>query len=472
MITYSHTGNAPRGQERQRITVNNPATGRAIAEVELASNEETLAAAARAAAPQPAWQRLPQIERAEALRRLAQMLLDHAGQIAAVLALESGKSPDDARAEVTYAAEITRYHAEWARRLEGEVIPSDAPDELLVLQREPIGVVVCLIPFNYPIYTLFRKLAPALIAGNTVVARPSNHTPCSALEIARLLEKAGLPADVLSIMAMDNDAARLLCTHPRVGMISLTGSVAAGRHVLEYCKENIAKPSLELGGKTPVLVAPDADIALAARVIAGAKRTHCGQVCTSPERVYAADPVHDSLLAALREALGAVRFGDRAEHPDRMGPLVTRQAQLRTHAAVQAALAAGAKLETGGYLPEGDGYFYPATLLSNCRHDMAIMQEELFAPVLAVMRVPDLDSALACANDHPLGLTSMLFTENYRDAMRIATQIQAGELIVNRAPADPYQGFHAGWKQSGLGGDDGKHGVLAFTQTRLVTFKF
>lgn len=452
--------------------VNNPATGRAVAEVELALAEEALKAAERAAAAQSAWQRLPQIKRAEALRRLAQMLLDHAGQIAAVLALESGKSPDDAQAEVTYSAEIIRYHAEWARRLEGEVIPSDAPNELLVLQREPIGVVVCLIPFNYPIYTLFRKLAPALIAGNTVIARPSDHTPCSTLEIARLLDKAGLPADVLTLMAMDNDTARLLCTHPRVGMISLTGSVAAGRHVLEYCKANIAKPSLELGGKTPVLVAPDADIALAARTIAGAKLTHCGQLCTSPERVYAAEAVYDSLVAALREAFSTARFGDRAAYPDRMGPLVTRDTQLRTHAAVQAALAAGAKLEAGGYLPEGDGYFYPATLLSNCRHDMMIMQEEMFAPVLAVMRVSDLDTALAYANAHPLGLTSMLFTENYRDAMRVATQIQAGELIVNRAPADPYQGFHAGWKQSGLGGDDGKHGVLAFTQTRIVTFKY
>jgi len=242
--------------------------------------------------------------------------------------------------------------------------------------------------------------------------------------------------------------------------------------VLEYCKANIAKPSLELGGKTPVLVAADADVALAARVIAGAKRTHCGQVCTSPERVYAVDAVYDRLVSGLREELGAVRFGDRAADPERMGPLVTQEAQLRTHAAVEAAIAAGAKLVTGGYLPEGEGYFYPATLLSGCRPDMAIMQEELFAPVLAVMRVPDLDAALAHANDHDLGLTAMLFTESYRDAMRVATQIQAGELIVNRAPADPYQGYHAGWKQSGLGGDDGKHGVLAFTQTRLVTFKF
>lgn len=472
MMIYSPTGRMPLCPARQRISVDNPVTGQTIATVELASPQDVTSMVERAAMAQRAWQRRPQIERADCLRRLAQMLLVQIETIAPVLALESGKTLEDARAEITYAAEVTRYHAEWARRLEGEVIPSDAADEMLVLQREPIGVVTCLIPFNYPIYILFRKIAPALIAGNSVVVRPSNHTPCSALIISRLLEEAIIPDGVIHIVAMDNNVAEQLCTHPHVGMISLTGSLEAGRHVLEYCKANMAKPSLELGGKTPVLVASDADMVLAARVITASKLTHCGQVCTSPERVYAVASVYEDLVSRLRDAFNEVPCGPPATLSAPIGPLISRQAQLRTHEMVQRALAAGAKLEAGGYLPETQGYFYPATLLSHCHHDMEIMQAELFSPVLAVMCVPDLETALAYANDHRLGLTSMLFTENYRDAMRVATRIQAGELIVNRAPADPYQGFHAGWKQSGIGGDDGKHGVLAFTQTRLVTFRF
>lgn len=472
MFTYSPTGIAPLCPTRQRICVDNPATGDVIATVELASDHDMTFIIEGAAVAQRAWQRRPQIERAESLRKLAQMLNEQVEPIAQMLALESGKSLEEAQAEITYAAEITRYHAEWARRLEGEVIPSDAPDEMLVLQREPIGVVVCLIPFNYPIYILFRKIAPALIAGNSVIVRPSNHTPCSALVISQLLEKSGLPEGLVNITAMDNSVAQKLCTHPHVGMISLTGSLEAGRHVLEYCKANIAQPSLELGGKTPVLIAADADLAQAARVITASKLTHCGQVCTSPERVYVVDSVYEELVRRLRDEFNEASAVNNAMSRGRMGPLISRQTQLRTHAMVQKAVADGAKLEAGGYLPETDGYFYPATLLSHCHHDMEIMQAELFAPVLAVMPVHDLETALTYANNHRLGLTSMLFTENYRDAMRIATRIQAGELIVNRAPADPYQGFHAGWKQSGIGGDDGKHGVLAFTQTRLVTFRF
>ena len=457
---------------RNVIHVENPAAGVPFAEVELATSADILLATDKATTALAGWRVLPSIERANQLRDLAQAILTHADDIATVLALETGKSLGQSHNEVLYATEITGYHAEWARRLEGDVIPSDGQNELLILQREPIGVVVCLIPFNYPIYTLFRKVAPALIAGNTVIVRPSNHTPCSAMEVAKIVEKMGFPDGVISILPMDNDVAKDLCTHSSVGMISLTGSVNAGRHVFEYCKTNIAKPSLELGGKTPVIVAEDADLELAARTIAAAKTAHCGQICTSPERVYVHSSVHDSLLEKLRAIFAATKFGDRSVSPDAMGPLVSHETQRRTHHIVQSALAAGAQLESGGYLPPGPGYFYPATLLSNCRQDMAIMREELFAPVLCLMRVETIDEALALANDHHLGLTAMLFTENYRVALKVATSIEAGELIVNRAPADPYQGFHAGWKQSGVGGDDGKHGVLAFTQTRLITLKF
>ncbi|WP_144161984.1 aldehyde dehydrogenase [Paraburkholderia sp. BCC1885] len=456
----------------ERIPVYNPATEALIAHVAGASKEDAVAAVNAAAAAQKGWRKLPSAERAVYMHRLADALSECAPAIGAALALESGKSVSDATNEAIYAGQITRYHAEWARRIEGEVIPSDSPDENLVLHREPIGVVACLIPFNFPVYTLMRKIAPALISGNTVVVRPSNNTPTSAFEIARAVEQAGLPAGVVNILTMSHAVAETVCTHPAVGMITLTGSVGAGRKVLEYCKANIAKPSLELGGKTPAIIEPDADLEKAARDLVASKTTHCGQLCTAIERVYVHESVHDRFLALLKQHMSAAKSGDRAEHPDRMGPLVNDASRRSIHAMVERAVAAGARIETGGALPDGKGFFYPATLLSNCRQDMEIIQEETFGPIMPVVKYSTLDEALGMANDHQFGLSSVLYTENYRTAMKVANNIEAGELYVNRTPADPYQGFHAGWKRSGLGGDDGKHGMLEFTQTRLVVMKY
>ncbi|NBF10910.1 aldehyde dehydrogenase [Pseudomonas sp. Fl4BN1] len=454
------------------IAVYDPATETSVGQVSAATQEEATAAVVAAAKAQKPWAALTSIQRGDYLRALADALEARAEAIGQALAAESGKSLLDASNEARYAAQITRYHAEWARRIEGEIIPSDSPDEKLFLHREAIGVVACLIPFNYPVYTLLRKVAPALIAGNTVVVRPSNNTPISAFEIARAVQQAGLPAGVVNILTMDHATAATVCTHPAVGMITLTGSVNAGRIVLDYCKANIAKPSLELGGKTPAIIEADADLELAATAIIGSKTTHCGQLCTAVERVYVHESVHERFLALLKDQISAVKFGDRRQDPSLMGPLVNAAAQANIHALVQRAVADGAVLESGGVLPAGPGHFYPPTLLSGCRQDMEIVQEEIFGPVLPVLKYRDIDEALALANDHQFGLSSVLYTENYRTAMKVAGAIEAGELYINRTPADPYQGYHAGWKRSGLGGDDGKHGMLEFTQTRLVVMPF
>lgn len=456
----------------QTIEVRNPATGAVFASVPAAGEADVLRAVASAAAAQKAWRKLTAIERGNALRRLADALEAHAGRIGAMLALESGKSLSDATSEAIYGAELMRYHAEWARRIEGEVIESDTPNETLLLKREPIGVVACLIPFNFPIYTLVRKIAPALITGNAVVVRPSNTTPTSAFAFAQAVLDADLPAGLINIMTMTHDVARVMCTAPKVGMITLTGSVAAGQTVLDYCRTNIAKPSLELGGKSPVIIEPDADLDAVARMIVAAKTAHCGQVCTSVERLYVQESVHDALLERLRDGFAGRAFGDRTGNPDRMGPLASEAARQRIHAMVERAKVEGAVVEAGGILPDGPGFFYPPTLLSACRRDMEIVREEVFGPVLAVIPYGHFDEALALASDHQFGLASVLFTENYRKALQAANEIEAGELYINRFPADPYQGYHAGWKKSGLGGDDGKHGMLEFTQTRLVVMKY
>lgn len=454
------------------IAVHDPATEQLVGKVAAAAPEQVRMAVDTAAAAQKSWRKLPAVERARYMHKLADALVARAGEIGKALAAESGKSLDDASNEAIYAAEITRYHAEWARRIEGEIIPSDSPSENLLLMREPIGVVACLIPFNYPVYTLLRKIAPALIAGNTVVVRPSNNTPCSAFEIAQAVLDAGLPPGVVNILSMQHEVAASVCTHPKVGMITLTGSVGAGRQVLEYSKANIAKSSLELGGKTPVIVEADADLELAANEITASKTTNCGQLCTAVERVYVQRKVAAKLIALLKEKFSKRQCGNRADHPSYMGPLINAAARNNTHGMVERAIAAGATLETGGAIPPGKGYFYPPTLLSDCRQEMEIVQEEVFGPVLCVVEYDNVEQALEMANDHQFGLSSIIYTADYRTAMQVANNIEAGELYINRIPADPYQGYHAGWKRSGLGGDDGKHGMLEFTQTRLVVMKY
>jgi lactaldehyde dehydrogenase/glycolaldehyde dehydrogenase len=454
------------------LSVYNPATEVVVGQVQAATSEEAIEAVAIAAAAQKGWRQLTSIERAGYMHKLADALLARKDSIGQALADESGKSLADATNEAVYAAEITRYHAEWARRIEGEIIPSDTPSENLLLQREPIGVVACLIPFNYPVYTLLRKVAPALITGNTVVVRPSNNTPCSAFEIAKAVQDSGIPAGVVNILTMDHATAESVCTHPKVGMITLTGSVGAGRKVLEYSQVNIAKSSLELGGKSPAIVEADADLEKAAWEIVASKTTNCGQLCTAIERVYVHEAVYEPFVELLRTYLSEIKFGDRAVNPKFMGPLINESARLNIHQMVERAIDDGAKLEVGGYIPEGPGHFYPPTLLTHCRQDMEIVQEEIFGPVLPVLKYRDADEALALANDHQFGLASVIYTENYRTAMKVANNIEAGEIYINRTPSDPYQGYHAGWKRSGLGGDDGKHGMLEFTQTRLVVLNY
>ncbi|QWN38189.1 aldehyde dehydrogenase [Cobetia sp. 4B] len=456
----------------EMISVYNPATEALVGQVQAATTDEALEAVSIAAKAQKGWRAKTSTERAGYMHKLAEALMARKDAIGQALADESGKSLEDATNEAVYAADITRYHAEWARRIEGEIVPSDTPNESLLLQREPIGVVACLIPFNYPVFTLLRKIAPALITGNAVVVRPSNNTPTSAFEIAKAIQDAGIPAGIVNILAMDHGTAEAVCTHPKVGMITLTGSVGAGRKVLEYSQVNIAKSSLELGGKSPAIVEPDADLAKAAAQIAASTLTNCGQLCTAIERVYVHESVYDDFVAQLKQQMEGVKFGNRLEDASLMGPLINENSRLNIHQMVERAIDDGATLEIGGYIPEGKGHFYPPTLLTGCRQDMEIVQEEIFGPVLPVLTYSDVDEALALANDHQFGLASVVFTENYRTAMKVANNIEAGELYINRTPADPYQGYHAGWKRSGLGGDDGKHGMLDYTQTRLVVMNY
>jgi lactaldehyde dehydrogenase/glycolaldehyde dehydrogenase len=303
------------------IDVRNPANGNVFASVPAASDADVTLAVEAAKSAQKSWRKLPAIQRGDVLRRLADAIERHAPMIGEALAMESGKSRADATAEAIYGVELMRYHAEWARRIEGEVIESDTPDETLMLKREPIGVVACLIPFNFSdLHTGAQDRACPDYRQCRCRAAEQHHAT-SAFAFAQAVLEADLPAGLVNIMTMSHDVARTMCTHPAVGMITLTGSVSAGQTVLDYCKANIAKPSLELGGKSPVIIEPDADLDVVARMVLGAKTAHCGQVCTSAERLYVHASIHDALVEKLRAGFQSRRFGDRAADPDIMGRL-------------------------------------------------------------------------------------------------------------------------------------------------------
>jgi lactaldehyde dehydrogenase/glycolaldehyde dehydrogenase len=456
------------------MDVIDPATEAVYARVSLCGEQEASLAVSAARDSQKAWARLPACERAEYLLKLAALLKTKAGEMGKIISAEQGKPLWHSTGEAGAAAEIIDYHAGWARRIEGEIIPSDDRDENIFIYKEPLGVVACILPWNFPVFVLARKLAPALITGNTVVLKPSSDTPCSALAFARLVDEIGLPAGVVNVVSGKGSVlGRALTQNPQVDMVTLTGSTGAGKRVMAACADSLTKVSLELGGKAPAVVMGDADLDLAVNCIKGGRLGNAGQVCNCVERVYVHQSIAEAFVSRMCQAMSDVQLGPGLEGPE-MGPLVNKAAMENVHAMVLNAIEQGATLECGGKPSSkfSKGFFYEPTVLTGCRQEMEIMREEIFGPVMPVMTFETEEEALALANDCKYGLTATLYTRDYGTALRFSNHIEAGELYINRKQGEAFQGYHAGWKQSGLGGDDGRHGVESFLKTRTVYMQY
>ncbi len=456
------------------MDVINPATETLFAKVPEGTAEDVDLAVEAAGKAQGKWAGLPVVQRAEYLQRLAGKLRENADDLGRIITGEQGKPISVAMGEASWGADLMEYHAGWARRIEGEIIQSDSTDENILLYRVPIGVVSCILPWNFPLYVLIRKLSPALITGNTVVLKPSSETPCSSLAFAGLLDEINLPPGVVNIVTgRGSVVGRRMASHPGVGLVTATGSTGAGKDIMRACAGNITRVSLELGGKAPAVVMDDADLELAVSCIKNGRISNAGQVCNCVERVYVQQRIAGPFIDRITRAMAGVAMGKGEDDPE-MGPLVSRAALEGVHAMVRRALADGAVLRCGGR-PSGrfeKGYFYEPTVLINCRQDMEIVQEEIFGPVLPIMSFETADEAITLANDCRYGLTATLYTSSYRTALRFANEMESGELYINRQQGEAYQGFHAGWKHSGIGGDDGKHGLDAYLRTRVVYMKY
>jgi lactaldehyde dehydrogenase/glycolaldehyde dehydrogenase len=452
------------------IPVLNPATGRPIGEIPDSDAGAVNAAVTAAAAAQRSWAKLPAIERAGHLRAIAAKIRANEAALARTITEEQGKVLGLATVEVRFTADYLDYMAEWARRIEGEIIPSDRPGETILLFRQPIGVIGGILPWNFPFFLIARKMAPALVTGNTIVIKPSVETPLNAAAFARLVAETDLPHGVFNLVhGRGSTIGNAIARHPAVGMVSLTGSVEAGAAIMAAAAQNVTKVNLELGGKAPAIVMADADMALAVRAIHASRVINSGQVCNCAERVYVSDRVADEFTEKLVTAMKATTSGDPLGNtPVDMGPLINKEAVARVGGMVHRAVADGAQLLTGGKACGQDGAYFEPTVLFNCKQKSEIMQEEIFGPVLPIDVFHDLDEAIAKANDSNFGLTSSIYTKDLKTAMRAANEIRFGETYINRENFEAMQGFHAGVRKSGIGGADGKHGLYECTQTHVV----
>jgi lactaldehyde dehydrogenase/glycolaldehyde dehydrogenase len=451
------------------LQVINPATEQAIASVPDSAAADVERAVAAAKRAQPAWEKLPPIQRANHLRAISSKIRANAERLARTIVLEQGKIPELAAVEVEFTASYIDYMAEWARRIEGEIIPSDRPGETIFLYRKPIGVTAGILPWNFPFFLIARKMAPALVTGNTIVVKPSEETPLNAFDFAELVAQTDLPPGVFNLVCGGRETGSTLTGHKDVGLVSFTGSVETGSRIMQACGKNLTRVNLELGGKAPAIVLADADLELTAKALVASRVLNTGQVCNAAERVYVERKIAEPLAARVTELMAATKYGDpSAESGLQMGPLVNRIGRDKVAALVDSARSQGAQVLTGGKVADKRGFHYEPTVLMNCRPDMDVMNKEVFGPVLPLQVVGDLDEAIALANDSDYGLTSSIFTRDLNAAMKASRELRFGETYINREHFEAMQGFHAGRRKSGIGGADGKHGLYEYMETHVV----
>lgn len=455
-----------------RIVVENPANESPIATVPEGLAADAEAALAAAAAAQPAWAATPPIERAAYLHDLADAILRDTEHLARCLTQEQGKPLHEARGEVGAAANFIRYAAEAARRLQGDIFPSDSPKEQLWIQRVPHGVVAAMIAWNFPLALIGRKCGPALVTGNTLVLLSHCDTPLTVLEFGKLAQEVGIPPGVINLVTgRGREIGEALVRSPRTDMVTLTGSVRAGREVYAAAAHNITTIRLELGGKAPFIILEDADISQAAEAAVTTRFANCGQVCTCNERMYVHDDIYEDFMDEFVARVEALRVGDPLTDVH-LGPKVNRPEVEKLERLVNGALAEGAKVVTGGRrLREGEfarGHWYEPTVLTHTLPDMAIMREEIFGPIVPVVRVRNFEEALALSNDSDYGLSAYLYTSDMRRLMRAVDELHFGEIYVNRGIGELVQGFHHGYRRSGLGGEDGIYGIEGYLQKKTL----
>lgn len=464
------------GSSGRRVEVEDPSTGRIWATVPDCTVEDADHALESSLKAQKAWALLPPIERAGYLYKIAEELRAERDHFAGLLVQEQGKTLAEAEFEVDDTVRYMTYSAEAARRLKGDVLPADAPNEQLFIYKVPYGVTIGLCAYNYPLALIGRKIGPALVTGNTMILKPHEATPVTASEFCRLVLKAGLPKGVINMVTGSGiELASHLVKSPVTRLVTLTGSIPAGQGVAKAASQNLAALSLELGGKAPFIVLRDSNVDEAVEAAAIARFANCGQVCICAETVLVEDAVADEFTEKFLKRASEIRPGDPMQNAG-MGPLTTKAAELRVAGLVEQSVHQGAEIALGGGRPSGaefeTGNWMNPTVLLNANRETATVREEIFGPVLPIVRVGDYEEALDIANDRPDGLSAYLWTQNsfiYMDAIQ---RMETGTIFLNKGIVGYIQGYHNGHKLSGLGGEDGEYGIEGYLQKRTVYMKY
>jgi succinate-semialdehyde dehydrogenase/glutarate-semialdehyde dehydrogenase len=450
--------------------VDDPSTGDVIAVVADGSVDDGLAAVGAAAAALPGWSATPPRQRSEILRRTFELMTERTDALARLIVRENGKALSDARGEVTYAAEFFRWFAEEAVRAGGDLHTAPAGTNRILVLRQPIGVSVLVTPWNFPAAMATRKIGPALAAGCTVVLKPASDTPLTALALGALLTEAGAPAGVVNVVPSRRSGpiVSAMLHDPRVRKLSFTGSTEVGRGLLREAADCVVSCSMELGGNAPFLVFDDADLESAVAGAMVAKMRNGGEACTSANRFLVQRGIAREFGERMAAAMGALRVGPGLEDGVQLGPMINAAGRDKVASLVDGAVSEGARIAVGGGVPEGPGFFYPATVLVDVPASAGILREEIFGPVAPLVPFDTEEEAIRMANDSEYGLVSYVYTGDLQRGLRVSEALESGMVGLNRAlvsdPAAPFGGV----KQSGLGREGGHDGLLEFMESKYI----
>ncbi|MCK9513448.1 MAG: NAD-dependent succinate-semialdehyde dehydrogenase [Pigmentiphaga sp.] len=454
------------------FTVENPATGDVIARVANLDGAQTDAAIAAAQRAMPAWSRRTGKDRARLLRNWFELMLEHTEDLARLMTLEQGKPLAEARGEVAYAASFIEWFAEEAKRVAGEIPASPMADARMLVLRQPIGVCAAITPWNFPLAMITRKAGPALAAGCSMVIKPAEQTPLSALALAELADRAGIPAGVLNLVTADGgrsiEVGKALCASPAVRKLSFTGSTEVGRILMRQSSDTIKKLSLELGGNAPFIVFDDADLDAAVEGAIASKYRNSGQTCVCSNRFYAHDKVYDAFVEKLAERSRQLPVGDGFGDGVLQGPLIDDDAVAKVESQVRDAVERGARVVAGGKIDARGPRFYQPTVLADVTPDMRCMQDETFGPVAPVARFHTDDEVIALANSLDVGLASYFYSRDMARIFRVAEALEFGMVGVNTGLISNEVAPFGGVKQSGLGREGSIHGIDDYLELKYV----
>lgn len=454
----------------ERIAVSNPATGALIAEVADLDRSAVNLAIAAAKKAQPAWAAMTALQRSDILRRWAGLMRENADDLAIILTAEMGKPLAEARSEIIYGASFLDWFAEEGRRIYGDTIPGHQPDKRLLVLKQPIGVAASITPWNFPNAMIARKVAPALAAGCTFVARPSELTPLSATAMAELGERAGIPAGVFNVVT-SSDAAGIgqeFCENPSVRKLSFTGSTRVGQILMAQCAQQIKKISLELGGNAPFIVFDDADLDAAVDGVMIAKFRNSGQTCVCANRIYAQASIYDVFAEKLAARVKSLNVGDGAVSGTDLGPMIDMRAVEKVETHLSDAIRHGAEVLTGGKRIGKDTLFFEPTVLTEVRSNMLVSREETFGPLAPLFRFDAEQEVISLANDTEFGLASYFYSTNVSRVFRVMEALEYGMVGVNTGLVSTAEAPFGGVKLSGLGREGSKYGIEDYLEIKYA----